>query len=112
MGGTSTTPVMLYTTLPNTQLAQQIAQDLVSKRLVACANILPASTSIYQWKGMVESASEVAILCKTTLHHTEAARIRIRALHPYETPCIVWWELAGGDAAFLQWIHDETAKKD
>ena len=38
----------------------------------------------------------------------EALAARVRALHSYETPCIVALPVARGDADFLAWITEST----
>ena len=52
--------------------ARKIANDVVGKRLAACANIvLGPVQSIYRWKGKVQSAREVLMLLKTSANRLE-----------------------------------------
>jgi periplasmic divalent cation tolerance protein len=103
--------VTLYTTWPDAEAGKRCARILVEERLAACANLIPAVTSIYAWRGEIEEASEVALLFKTTASRAAAAQERIAELHPYETPCIVAWPIAetGSAPDYLQWIRRETA---
>lgn len=102
---------LLYTTWPDRASAEAAAHTLLDERLIACANILGASTSIYRWQGQVETADELVALFKTSQAKAGAARDRIAALHPYEEPAIL--NLAvdanGTSADFLVWIEGETA---
>ena len=80
----------------------------MSEKLVACANILGAATSIYNWKGVPEEAQEVVMILKTRRSLAPAASTRIKALHSYETPCIVVYDVSAGYPAYLDWIAAET----
>ena len=46
--------------------ADKIATRLVEEKLVACANILGASTAIYYWEGKLTKEKEVILILKTT----------------------------------------------
>ena len=102
--------VFLYVTAPDAQTARTISERLVRERLAACVNILPEIRSIYEWEGKLEETAETPFLVKTT--HTAAADAcaRIKALHPYDTPCIAALPVSrtGSSAAFLDWIAGNT----
>jgi periplasmic divalent cation tolerance protein len=71
-------PVMLVlTNLPDREAARKLAEGLVGEGLAACVNVMSECTSIYRWKGAVESAPEVPVLIKT-----RAAVSGCRGLHP------------------------------
>ena len=90
--------------------AERIAEALVQDRLAACVNILGAVKSVYRWQGAVEKAQEVALVAKTCAGLFDALSTRVRELHSYDTPAIVAWPIVAGDAAYLNWIRDETAQ--
>ncbi len=100
--------LFVYITAPDQEAARKMARCLVEERLCACANILPAAESLYWWDGAIEHAHEAVLICKTTEEVWPAFERRARALHPYETPCIVALPLTRGFAPFMQWIADET----
>ena len=99
---------LLYVTAPSIDIAQTIARDLLEARLIACANILPGMLSIYRWDGVIQEESEVVLLAKTVASQVESAIARIKALHPYDCPCIISLEMKDGFPPFLNWISDET----
>lgn len=101
--------VSVYVTCPNEDVAERIARDLLDQRLVACANILPTVRSLYRWEGRIEDAREVAMFMKTRRAHVPRIEAAVRVLHPYKTPCIVAFDLAGGHGAYLEWVANETA---
>ena len=81
---------------------------LVEARLVACANVLAPCTSVYRWQGVVETASEVPVLMKTTRARYPELEAAIRARHPYELPEIVAVPVEHGLPAYLDWVAVET----
>ena len=103
-------PVIIYMTAASQDEAQSISKTLVEERLVACANILPAHSSLYWWEGKVESAQEVAVIFKSRAELFPQIEARIRALHSYDVPCIVSWPIEQGHAPFLQWIEAKKKK--
>jgi periplasmic divalent cation tolerance protein len=80
---------LIYTTLPNAEIAEAIARTLLQERLAACCNILPNITSLYWWQGAIETSTEVVLLCKTPEHLAESLVTRLTAHHPYECPLIL-----------------------
>jgi periplasmic divalent cation tolerance protein len=95
-------------TCPDRACAEAIARACIEGRLAACANIGGEIASIYRWKGAVEQAGEVPLFLKTRGHLFENLAARVKALHPYEVPCIVAAELTQIDPAYAQWLADET----
>jgi periplasmic divalent cation tolerance protein len=100
--------VSVYIVTADMAEAERIAEALVQDRLAACANILGAIRSVYRWQGKVERADEIAMIAKTTSVLFDRLAERVRALHSYDTPAIVAWPIVAGDAAYLDWIRDET----
>lgn len=96
--------VVLYSTMPDAAAAETAGRRLVDERLAACANIIPGMRAVYRWEGAIETASEAVLLVKTTAAAAEAAAARLRAIHPYRTPCVLRLTAAGGDPAWLAWL--------
>jgi periplasmic divalent cation tolerance protein len=101
--------VIVLTNLPDRAAAVQLAQELVARRLAACVNVLAECTSVYRWKGAIESAAEVPVLIKTRAGRYAEVEAAIRSLHPYELPEIVAVPVRHGFDEYLQWVADETA---
>ena len=100
---------MIYVTVADDAEAKKIAVALVTEELVACVNILGAATSIYTWKGTVEEAQEIVLICKTQRHLADAVAARVKSLHSYETPCITVYRMDAAYPPFLDWIVESTA---
>lgn len=96
--------ILFYVTFPDKETAEKISNELLSAKLIACANIHPMN-SIYLWKGNMCSENEWVAILKTTLSKEEDIQTFILKNHPYETPCIIRWPVAA-NAEYEQWIND------
>jgi periplasmic divalent cation tolerance protein len=89
--------------------ARQIARAVVEARLAACANILPGPiTSIYRWKGKVESAPERLLLIKTSRRRLAKLQAAIDRLHSYDVPEFVVLSITAGSRSYLAWIAESV----
>jgi len=102
------TVLACFCTCPDADSAARIAQALVEERLAACVNQLPGLRSVYRWQGGIERADEVLLIAKTSAGRLEALTARVRELHPYELPELIAVEVAGGLAAYLDWVAEQT----
>jgi periplasmic divalent cation tolerance protein len=101
--------ILVYITAATPEDAKAIGSAIVGEQLAACANVIPGMTSIYRWEGEVRQDSEAVLILKTTEDRLDALTARVRALHPYDLPCIVALPVGGGNPAFLDWIAREVA---
>ncbi len=99
---------MIYVTTGSRAEAVNIARALVDERLVACANILGESQSIYRWQGKVEEAQEIVLIAKTRGELIEKVLARVKELHSYDVPCVAAYTMVTGLPEYLAWIHQET----
>ncbi len=101
--------LLVYSSLPDAPAAQQLAQFLVDARLAACVSVLAPCTSVYRWRDVVEQATEVPVLIKTTARCYAALEAAVRERHPYELPEIVAVPVAHGLPGYLAWVAGATA---
>lgn len=99
---------LVLTHLPNHADAVRLARLLVEQKLAACVNIGSPVQSLYRWRGMIETATEIPLAIKTTQALYPKVEALIKENHPYELPEIVALELTAGLAHYLQWIVEET----
>jgi periplasmic divalent cation tolerance protein len=97
-------PQIVLCTVPDDAVAKQIATALVEEQLATCVNIVPGITSVYRWKGTVETAPELLLIIKTSVAVYPQLQDRIRATHPYELPEIIAVTPDGGLPEYLAWI--------
>lgn len=100
----------IWINCPDEAVAGRIAEELIDRRLAACANLYPAIRSVYRWQGAIERANEVPLLVKTRAELFDAVEAVARALHPYETPSIIGVEIARVNADYRDWVLAETDK--
>lgn len=100
--------VLAYITAGSRDEALRIGRALVEERLAACANVLDGMTSVYRWNGAVEEAPEAVLIAKTRAALFDRLAERVRALHSYDTPCVVEIKLGRGNPGFLGWLEAET----
>lgn len=93
-------------TAPTIEVAQRLAELLVTERLAACAQVLPGLTSTYRWQGRVERAVEHLILVKTTGRRFRAVRERVRAEHPYDVPEVLAVPIVHDSSPYAAWVRD------
>ena len=103
--------IVLYTTWPDRESVERAAGRLLEDRLIACANLLGESRSIYRWEGEVQSEREIIALFKTSARAAERTRDALLALHPYDEPCILALESTAPLSAsgFTDWVREQTA---
>lgn len=99
----------VYVTCATAEEAQRIAATVVEEELAACANILPGMTSVYRWKGAIETATEVVLIFKTASKLSGKLTGRVCELHSYECPCVVVLPIESGNPDYMSWIASNGA---
>ncbi|CAN5282089.1 divalent-cation tolerance protein CutA [soil metagenome] len=101
--------LLAISTFPDAATADRIAEQLVTARCAACANIITAPVrSIYHWGGKLERGEETMVFFKTTTARFAEFQAKLKELHPYDVPEIVAFDTGRGLPAYLQWVHDST----
>src|SRR5215467_14464895 len=97
-------------TFPDAEIARRISNQLVSERFAACANILPAIESIYRWKEKIESGNETFVFFKVSEDRQSAFQNKLRSLHPYDVPEIIFVPVASGLPEYLRWVGENCGQ--
>ncbi len=100
--------IVVMTTFEKREDADRVARALVERRLAACVQILGPMTSIYRWKGKVETAGELLCLIKTRRALFPQVEKAVAELHPYEVPELIALPVEMGGARYLKWLDAET----
>jgi periplasmic divalent cation tolerance protein len=96
---------IVYTLLPSFEVAQKLAEELVNKHLVACANTFKVESAFF-WDQELQTESEVALLCKTGTSEAHDVVSYIEAMHPYSCPAILHW-LVYANEAYATWVEKQ-----
>jgi periplasmic divalent cation tolerance protein len=101
--------IVVLITAPSLQVAEQIAQCLVQKKLAACVNILPSIQSTYRWEGKIHHETEILLMAKTRASLFDDHLIpAVLEIHPYKVPEIIAVPVLNGLPGYLEWINQET----
>jgi periplasmic divalent cation tolerance protein len=101
--------IAVFSTVPDEDSAQKIANTILKKRLAACVNITSPAQSLYWWQGKITQEQEYQMIIKTENKlYTQLEEI-ILELHPYEIPEIIAIPVVRGYSPYLDWIAAETS---
>jgi periplasmic divalent cation tolerance protein len=101
--------ILALSTFPDAESARRISNELVVGKFAACANILPGVESIYRWKEKIESGNETLVLFKLSEDRQSAFQEKMRSLHPYEVPEIIFVPISSGLPAYVRWVAENCA---
>lgn len=101
-------PILVIMNTPTRQEALEIASAAVERHLVASVNISGPMTSVYRWRGKIETAEEWQCLIKTVRENYSDVEQLIHEFHSYELPGVIALPLATGSSGYLNWIEQET----
>jgi periplasmic divalent cation tolerance protein len=102
--------LQVFTTVDDRDVAERIANALISRRLAACVQIMGPVTSVYRWQGKVETSPEWLCIIKTQQSRYPTVEAAIRELHTYQVPEIVAVPIVAGAAGYLAWLRQETSE--
>jgi periplasmic divalent cation tolerance protein len=102
--------LLALSTFPDAEIARRISNQLVSERFAACANIFPSVESIYRWKEKIESGNETFAFFKVSEERQSAFQDKLRSLHPYGVPEIIFVPVASGLPEYLQWVAENCGQ--
>src|SRR6266516_6248341 len=98
--------ILALSTFPDAESARRISNELVVGKFAACANVLPGVESVYRWKEKIESVNETLVLFKLSEAGQSAFQEKLRSLHPYELPEVVFVPIASGLPEYLRWVAE------
>jgi periplasmic divalent cation tolerance protein len=102
--------LLALSTFPDAEIARRISNQLVTERFAACANILPAVESVYRWNEKIESGSETLVFFKVSEDRQSPFKDKLRSLHPYDVPEIIFVPVASGLPEYLQWVAENCGQ--
>jgi len=98
--------VLALSTFPDRETAQRISNQLITEKFATCANILLPVESIYRWKEKIETGNETLVFFKLSEGRQSAFQEKLRSLHPYEVPEIIFVPISTGLPEYLRWVAD------
>ena len=99
--------VQVTTTTGARHDAEQIAAELVSRRLAACVQVSGPIVSTFRWQGKIETAEEWVCSLKTNIAQLPAIEELFKTIHPYDVPELIATPIGGGSEAYLKWLAEQ-----
>ena len=95
---------------PDREQLVRLGRALVDERLIACLNVVDHVMSVYRWEGEVCEEAEALGILKTTAARSDAVERRIRELHPYAVPEILFIPVAAGSTPYMDWVAEQVSE--
>ncbi len=95
------------TTVGSPAQAQELARELVERRLAACVQLDTGVQSFYRWEGKACEDAEVRLTIKTLPDRAEALQAFFRDKHPYDVPQFLSQVMRASEA-YAAWVRAEV----
>jgi periplasmic divalent cation tolerance protein len=103
--------IVVYVTAKDRAQGRKIARHLLTKKLVACVNIVNGIESHYRWEGKLEQSKEVLLVIKTSKVLFSKVAQAVKEVHSYQVPEIIALPLVAGEENYLSWLAGETRRE-
>ena len=100
--------LQITTTTGTRQDAEQIAAELVSRRLAGCVQVSGPIVSTFRWDGKTETQEEWLCTIKAASARLADVQKVIEELHPYKVPEVIATAIVGGSEKYLAWLGGEV----
>lgn len=100
--------VTTFCAVPSQDVADKISTSLLSEKLVACVNTIPGIKSSYWWEGKIAHDQELLLMMKTRSTLISMVTDKIKKLHPYDVPEVIFQPIVAGNDKYLEWIGEST----
>jgi periplasmic divalent cation tolerance protein len=97
--------IIVYVPVPDHTTGHSLAQLLLEKKLIACANII-GSKSLYFWENLLTNEEEFILICKTITGKMEEINRCLISVHPYDIPAILHWEVKC-NPKYHEWVTSQ-----
>lgn len=98
--------LIVFTTTPNSEEAENLARRIVGAKLAACVQVLPEMKSFYFWENVIQKDSENLLLIKTSEEKYDELEKFIKENHSYDVPEIVAVSSEKVSDDYLYWLKD------
>jgi periplasmic divalent cation tolerance protein len=106
-----TDKIVVLVTGGSVRECKKIARQLLDKRLIACANVIPTVQSLYTWKGKLADEKECLMLLKSSRDLFPALQSEVEKLHSYSVPEVIALPIIDGALNYLNWIGESVGGK-
>ena len=96
--------LLLLTTVPDKLLAEQIAKELIERKLSACVSIKEI-ISIYKWQENIEENNEFELTIKSLPENLNELTLILKEKSTYEVPELIY-KIFDSENSYFQWIKE------
>lgn len=101
--------ITLSLSCANRQEARQIADHLLSQKLVACARLVDVD-SAYWWQGQVENAKETLLMMESTAEKFADIETTVRQIHSYKTFVLTAYPVDKASKGVETWLGEALSR--
>jgi periplasmic divalent cation tolerance protein len=101
-------PIEVIVTAPDRDWLADLCHQLVDARLAASAHVMHPVTSVYRWRGNIETTTEARAFLRSRRDLLDQLVAYVVERHPYEVPNITALPIVGGNPDYLAWLAAET----
>jgi periplasmic divalent cation tolerance protein len=99
--------LQITTTTSSRQDAEEIAAELISRRLAGCVQVSGPIVSTFRWEGKTETAEEWMCTVKTSRDQLAGIQELLKRIHRYEVPELIATPIVGGSEGYLKWLGEQ-----
>ncbi|MGI9142593.1 MAG: divalent-cation tolerance protein CutA [Fluviibacter sp.] len=99
---------LIFTTAPDTDVANDLTHQLVALGLAACVKQLAPCQSTYRWQGQIENTTEIPLIIISDNSRYAELEAWLKAAHPYDLPEIIALPCTNGLPEYLRWVNEST----
>ena len=100
--------LVCITTTDSEERANHIIQTLLNEKLAACISVSEVNSS-YWWNGNISNSKEFLLIIKSSTELKEELEKRIKEVHNYSVPEIVFFE-ASASKPYFEWLINSISK--
>lgn len=100
--------VVLFITAAAGDEARLISRVLLEQRKAACVNIVPGVSSLFWWRGSIDTAEESLLVVKTRASLLDDIVQLVKEIHSNDVPEIIALPVVGGSKDYLEWVGGEV----
>jgi periplasmic divalent cation tolerance protein len=96
---------LIYLTCSTNAEAKALCKKAFDARLIACANIMKESESMYLWQGELKTENETVVIMKTLKSNFDKLKSLIESNHSYDCPCILGIDVSNLNTKFAEFLN-------
>ena len=101
---------IIYVTIDSIEKARELGEHLLTRKLIACLNIVNNVESHYWWKNKIKESKECLMILKTKESLYPSVEKYVLEHHSNTIPEIIMVPIKRGNPDYLYWINKNVEK--